>query len=70
MEEQKQTMDELLTDLTEVRMNLKNLQEKEVIHRFIFPLKFICAREILSLLSSMQREHWILNQTVHRHIFI
>ena len=29
MEEQKQTMDELLTDLTEVRMNLKNLQEKE-----------------------------------------
>ena len=29
MEEQKQTMDELLTELTEVRTNLKGLQEKE-----------------------------------------
>ena len=29
MEEQKQTMDELLTELTEVRTNLKSLQEKE-----------------------------------------
>tara|TARA_R100000458_G_C8261733_1_gene237146 strand:+ start:988 stop:1368 length:381 start_codon:yes stop_codon:yes gene_type:complete len=29
MEEEKQTMDELLTELTEVRTSLKNLQEKE-----------------------------------------
>ena len=29
MEEQKQTMDELLTELTEVRTSLKGLQEKE-----------------------------------------
>ena len=29
MEEEKQTMDELLTELTEVRTNLKTLQEKE-----------------------------------------